>query len=308
VTAYRHDPVLLAEAIRWLDPRENGTYIDGTTGGGAYAEGILVTLAGRASLLGLDRDPEAIEAAGRRLASYGNAVRLTCAPFSRLAETAHAAGISRADGIVFDLGVSSAQIDSRRRGMSYRADAPLDLRMGQASGETAAELLAQLDERGIADLLRRFGEEPRARAIARRIARAPRRPRTTTELAEAVRAVVPRPAEPALSRVFQALRIAVNRELDELESALPQALDLLAPGGRLVAVSYHSLEDRIVKEFFRREAKGCVCPPDLPVCACGRSPRLEVLTRRAVRPSLEEVTRNRRARSARLRTARRLPS
>ncbi len=303
-----HDPALLEEVLRWIDPRPLGIYVDCTVGGGSHAEGILVTVAGRASLLGLDRDPEAIAAAKTRLAPYGAAVHLHRTPFSRLTEAARAEGFAAADAILFDLGVSSAQIDRGERGMSYRVDAPLDLRMDPTEGETAADLLARLDEGELVDLLRRYGEEPRARAIARRIARAPQSPRTTAELAALVREVAPYPVEKTLSRVFQALRIAVNGELEELEAALPQAVELLAPGGRLLAISYHSLEDRIVKEFVRQEAKGCLCPPRFPVCVCGRAPRLEVLSRRAIRPTPEEVTRNRRARSARLRVARRLPS
>jgi 16S rRNA (cytosine1402-N4)-methyltransferase len=307
VTEY-HEPVLLDEVVRWIGPKAFGTYVDCTAGGGAHAEGMLATVAGRANLLGLDRDPEAIAAAERRLAPFGDAVRLRHAPFSRLAEVAREEKIAAADGILFDLGVSSAQIDRPARGMTYRIDAPLDLRMDPTSGESAADLLARLDERAIADVLFRFGEEPRGRAIARRIAGAPRRPRTTGELAAIVRAVAPHPAEKTLSRVFQALRIAVNRELEEIEAALPQAVDLLAEGGTLAVISYHSLEDRIVKQFIRSEAKGCVCPPGLPVCVCGRAPRLEAVSRRAIRPTPQEVSRNRRARSARLRVARRLPS
>lgn len=307
MTEYRHEPVLLDEVIRWAAPRPFGVIIDCTLGGGRYAEGILAKVAGRATLLGLDRDPEAIAAAERRLEPYAGAVRLRRAPFSRLAEVARAEGIHAADVIALDLGPSSHQFDRPERGFSYLVDAPLDLRMDPTQGETAADLLARLNEEEIAEILRRCGEEPRARAIARRIARAPRRPRTTGDLAAIVRSVAPRPAEPTLSRTFMALRSAINREIEELDAVLPQAVDLLAPEGRLVAVAYHSLEDRPIKEFIRREARGCICPPDFPACTCGRAPRLEILTRRAVRPSPEEVRRNPRARSARLRAARRLP-
>ncbi len=306
MTEYRHEPALLAEAIRLLEPRPGGTYIDCTIGGGGHSEGILETMKGRGILLGIDRDPEAIAAAGTRLARFGGAARLRRAPFSRLAGVAAAERIDAADGILYDLGVSSPQLDHAERGMSYRTDAPLDLRMDRTAGETAAELLARLDEKGIADLLHRYGEEPRARAIARRVARAPGRPRTTGALAALVREVAPRPAEKTLSRVFQALRLAVNREAEELEASLPQAIDLLAPDARVLVISYQSIDDRFTKEFFRREAKGCICPPRLPVCRCGRSPRIEILTKRAVRPSASEVATNARARSARLRAARRL--
>lgn len=261
---------------------------------------------GRGTLLGLDRDPEAIAAAERRLARFGDAAHLRPAPFSNLAAVAAEEKIAAADGVLYDLGISGAQIDRADRGMSYRFDAPLDLRMDQTRGETAADLLARLDEREIADLLTRLGEEPRARAIARRIARAPRRPRTTGELAALVSEVARPPATKALSRVFQAIRLAVNEEVEELTASLPQALDLLAPGGRLVVISYQSIDDRLCKDFLRREAKGCICPPELPICRCGRSPRVEILTKRAIRPSTDEITRNRRARSARLRAARRL--
>jgi 16S rRNA (cytosine1402-N4)-methyltransferase len=306
VTDFRHEPVLLAEVIRLIDPRPGGTFIDCTLGGGGTAEGILEMMQGRGNLLGLDRDPEAIAAAEKRLARFGGAVRLRRAPFSRLGEVAAEERIAAAEGIVYDLGVSSPQLDRAERGMSYRADAPLDLRMDQTGGETAAELLERLDVRDMTDLFRRLGEEPRAGAIARRIVRAPRRPRTTGELAALVRSVARPPATKTLSRIFQALRLAVNGEVEELTASLPRAVDLLVPGGRLVVISYQSLDDRVAKEFLRREAKGCVCPPDLPVCRCGRTPRLEILTKRAVRPTALEVSQNSRARSARLRAARRL--
>jgi 16S rRNA (cytosine1402-N4)-methyltransferase len=307
VTDSYHTPVLLEEALRWLDPKPFGTYIDCTVGGGAHAEGMLVRMDGRGILLGLDRDPEAIAAAERRLAQFGKAVRLRRAPFSKLAELARMEGLAAVHGVFFDFGVSSAQLDRAEAHMSYRQDGPLDLRMERGGGVTAADLLAQSSESEIAQLLREYGEEPRARQIARRIAAARPRPATTFALADIVRSVAPRPAEPTLSRVFQALRIAVNRELDEIRAALPAALDLLAPGGRLVAISYHSLEDRLVKTFLRDEERGCICPPRLPACRCGRVPRLSLCTRRAVRPSEEEVARNRRSRSARLRAAERLP-
>lgn len=289
-----------------LAPRPGGTYIDCTIGGGGHSEGILEAMTGRGHLLGLDRDPEAIAAAGERLARFGAAARLRRAPFSRLAEIAAEERVEAADGILYDLGVSSHQLDSAERGMSYRADAPLDLRMDPTEGETAADLLARLDERGIEEVLRRYGEEPRARAIARRIARAPERPRTTAALAALVRRVAPRPAEKTLSRVFQALRLAVNREAEEFEASLPQAIDLLAPDARVLVIAYQSIDDRFTKELFRREARGCVCPPKDPVCRCGRTPRVRILTKRAVRPAADEVARNPRARSARLRAVSRL--
>jgi len=292
--------------LRFIEPRPGKILIDCTVGGGGHMEGMALGMAGEGLILGIDRDPEAINAAETRLASFGKLVRFRCGPFSRLKELANGEGVSAADGILFDFGVSSAQIDRAARGLSYRADGPLDMRMDPTRGESASELLARLSESEIADILHRYGDEPRARAIARQIARAPRRPQTTAELAALVLRVAPRPAEKTLSRVFQSFRIYLNREIDEIEEALPAALDLLAPGGVLVTIAYHSLEDTVAKNFFRQEAKGCICPTDFPECRCGRSPRVELLTRRAVKPSDEEVSRNRRSRSARLRAARRL--
>ena len=302
-----HIPVLLDEVIRLIDPKPGGIYIDCTVGGGGHTEGMALRMAGEGLILGIDRDPEAINAAEIRLASFGKMVRLRRAPFSRLKELARGEGVAAAHGILFDFGISSAQIDEASRGMSYRTDAPLDLRMDPTRGESASDLITRLSEAEIAQLLRLYGDEPRARAIARAIARARRRPQTTRELAALVSRVAPRPPEKTLSRVFQAFRIAVNRELEEIESALPAAVDLLAPQGTIVTIAYHSLEDSIAKDFLRNEAKGCVCPPSLPVCLCGHTPRVELVTRRAVRPTEEEVRRNRRSRSARLRAARRLP-
>lgn len=298
--------MLLDEVIRIIEPRPGKRLIDCTVGGGGHMEGMALGMAGEGLILGIDRDPEAINAAETRLAPFGELVRFRCGPFSRLKELANGEGVSAADGILFDFGVSSAQIDRPERGLGYRADGPLDMRMDPTRGESARELLARLSEPEIADILHRYGDEPRARAIARQIARAPRRPETTAELAALVLRVAPRPAEKTLSRVFQSFRVYLNREIEEIEAALPAALDLLVPGGVLVTIAYHSLEDSAAKNFFRHEAKGCVCPPMFPECRCGRTPRVELLTRRAVKPSDEEVSRNRRSRSARLRAARRL--
>jgi len=277
--------------------------VDGTFGFGGHARAML---AAGAEVLGLDLDATAQEAC-RKLAAERPG--LTCLRISfRHADRALAeAGWERADGLLLDLGVSSVQLDDPGKGFSYRADGPLDLRFDQDRGRTAADLLAGVDEAGLADLLRDLGEERAARRIARAIVRARTEAPvdTTGRLREIVEGVLPRGVKPAptLSRVFQALRIAVNEELDALEGILAELPALLRPGGRFVVISYHSLEDRLVKRFIDRERRDCLCPPEVPVCACGHRAVLTSLTRGAVKPGPAEEKENVRARSARLRAA-----
>lgn len=304
-----HVPVLWREALDLLNPKPGGAYVDCTLGGGGHSAGILDPSAPGGRLLGLDADPGALVEAERRLAPYAPRYTLAHANFGDLEKTARWNGFDEVDGVLFDLGVSSFELDRPERGFSFRAEAPLDMRLDPTRGETAADLVNSLSVDELAKLLYEYGEEPRARSIARAIgvARARSPILTTTALA----AIVERAAggggriHPA-TRTFQALRIAVNRELDALAAALPQALELLVPGGRLVVISFHSLEDRIVKRFFAERARGCICPPELPVCVCDHKPSVELLTRKAVTPSEEEIARNPRSRSAKLRGARKL--
>jgi 16S rRNA (cytosine1402-N4)-methyltransferase len=291
-------------------PRRGERYLDCTLGGGGHAAGLLERSAPDGQLLGLDADPAALARARERLARYGDRVRLVHANFRDLARAAAEVGWQYANGIVFDLGVSSYSLEASERGFSFRRDEPLDMRFDPTRGGTAAELLAGSTEADLRALLRRYGEEPAAGRLARAIVRARETAplRTTGQLVGVIERVLgaARGRIHPATRTFQALRIAVNDELRSLEVALAQAVGLLAAGGRLAVISFHSLEDRIVKGFLRVESGQCRCPPGLPVCVCGATARLRVLTRRAVRPSEAEVERNPRARSARLRGAVRL--
>ena len=304
-----HVPVLKAELLDVLDPHPGETAIDCTFGGGGHAHAIAERIGSGGTLIAVDRDP----AAERRFAELQDDLEpealFVRGDFADALERLGADGV-RADAIYLDLGVSSLQLDAAERGFSYSYDAPLDMRMDTEDGPSAADLVNEWPEDRIAIVLRDFGEERHARSIAREIAR--RRPlRTTAELVEAIRAAVP-PAyrfgrgHPA-KRTFQALRIAVNGELDSLERALPAAWSVLRARGRLGVISFHSLEDRRVKRFLADRVRGCICPPELPVCVCGREPEAELLTRRPLAATPEEVERNPRSHSARLRAARKLP-
>ncbi len=297
-----HIPVLLQAVLSFLQVRPGGVYIDGTVGGGGHAAAILKASAPDGRLLGIDRDPAALEVARERLAPYGERVSLRHGSFADLARLAE--GFSPADGILLDLGLSSLQLADPERGFSFAHDGPLDMRFDpNGGGPTAADLVNHLSLKELTDVLYRYGEEKQARRIAAAIVAA--RPiYRTSELADLIERTVGRRERihPA-TRTFQALRIAVNRELEMLEAALPQALDVLRPGGRLVVISFHSLEDRIVKQFLRRESRDCICPPEVPVCICGHRARVRVLTPHPVRPDGAEVMTNPRARSARLRAA-----
>ena len=305
-----HTPVLYSEALDRLDPRPGGRYVDCTVGLGGHSAGILERSAPDGRLLGIDADASALEIARERLSRFEGRFSLVHDTFDQIGELARSEGFAPANGVLFDLGVSSLELNRPERGFSLRSEAPLDMRFDQSGGPTAAQLLASLEEAEIADLIYRYGEEPRSRGIARAIvaARGKQPVETTTELARLVERVYGRSSgriHPA-TKTFQALRIAVNRELEMVESALPQALSILEPGGRLVVISFHSLEDRLVKRFLVDQARGCVCPPELPVCVCGRTPTVEILTRKVVTPTSEEAGANPRARSAKLRAARKL--
>jgi 16S rRNA (cytosine1402-N4)-methyltransferase len=308
-----HLPVLAEEVVEILAPAPGSLQIDATVGGGGHTERILEATDPDGRLLGLDADGAAIARVDRRLRPrFGDRLVLRQANFRELADVAPAAGFSAVDGLLFDLGLSSQQLADRTRGFGFRAGGPLDMRFDAKRGTPAADLLATLDATELAALFRRYGEEPQAGRIARAIVEARRAApiETAEQLAALVEHVVPinprvrRRTHPA-TRVFQALRIAVNAELDALQSGLAAAMDLLRPGGRLVVLSYHSLEDRIVKRFIAAERKGCICPPELPVCVCGRNPRLRPLGKPRT-PSPGEVVANPRSRSARLRAAERI--
>jgi 16S rRNA (cytosine1402-N4)-methyltransferase len=310
----RHIPVLVEEVMSMLAPAPGSLQIDATLGGGGHTERILEATDPDGRLLGLDADGAAIARVdGRLQPRFGDRLVLRQSNFRELGRVAREAGFDPVDGAFFDLGLSSFQLADTDRGFGFRAGGPLDMRFDPSRGVPAAELLATLDADELAALFGRYGEEPRAGRIARSIVEARRTAPIVTaeELAALVERVLPpNPRQPRrthpATRVFQALRIAVNEELDALQAGLAAALDLLRPGGRLVVLSYHSLEDRIVKRFFAAERRGCVCPPELPVCVCGRNPRLRLVTRRSVTPTAAEIEANPRARSARLRAAERL--
>jgi 16S rRNA (cytosine1402-N4)-methyltransferase len=302
------------EVLAALAPAPGGRHIDATVGGGGHAERILAGTDPDGRLLGLDADGAAIAMVRARLGErYGDRLCLRQASFGELAEVAPAEGFEAVDGCLFDLGLSSDQLADSERGFGIRTGGPLDMRFDTSRGMSAAELLASLDVAELIALLRRYGEEPFAGRIARAIVEARRTTpiQTAEELAGVVAHAAPgrapgrRRVHPA-TRTFQALRIAVNEELAALEAGLAAAVDLLRPGGRLVVLSYHSLEDRIVKRFLRAERRGCTCPPEAPVCVCGRRPRLRLVNPRGDVPSPAEVAANPRARSARLRAAERL--
>ncbi|HEX2287654.1 MAG TPA: 16S rRNA (cytosine(1402)-N(4))-methyltransferase RsmH [Gaiellaceae bacterium] len=307
-SATDHVPVLAEEVRRLLDVQPGETVIDATFGAGGHAGLLAADLQGEGKFIAVDRDPSVrpyFESFRRRAGVSSRFLRGDFAGvFERLADNE-----LRADAILFDLGVSSMQLDRPERGFSYASDAPLDMRMDPSAEHSARDLVNEASERELVDIFRGYGEERYARQIARAIVRRRKEHQfeRTGELVETIKTAIPTPARfgeghPA-RRVFQALRIAVNDELEALESALPAALETLRPAGRIAVISFHSLEDRIVKRFFRREEHGCTCPPEFPVCVCGREPSLRVLTKKAIRPTADEVALNPRAGSARLRAA-----
>lgn len=309
---YSHCTVLYAEVIRLLEPRPGGVYVDGTLGGGGHAFGILQHSSPDGVLLGFDRDAEALAAASKRLSCFGDRVRLFHANFTQLAETLQREGIEAIDGMVLDLGVSSHQLDTGERGFSFQQDAPLDMRMDATAGRTAADLVNDLPEQELERIIREFGEERWARRIAAVIA-AERNSApilSTMHLANIVKRSIPRAKWEArlhpATRTFQAIRIAVNEELDNLATGLRAGISSLAPGGRLAVISFHSLEDRIVKNIFNELAKGCVCLKNVPRCVCGRVPVVRKLTGKPLLAGTEEIQKNPRSRSAKLRVVEKL--
>ena len=308
-----HLPVMVEEVLESLAPAPGSFQIDATVGGGGHSLRVLEATNPDGRLLGLDADRAAIARSARRLERFGDRVTLRQTNFEHLADAAAEANFVPADGVLFDLGLSSYQLADDERSFSFRAEGPLDMRFDTTRGVPASQLLAELDEQQLTDIFRRYGEEPNARRIARAVVRqrTEQPVETGAQLADLVARVAPAPPRgrrrlhPA-TRVFQALRIAVNRELETLPKALEAAVGVLGTGGRLAVISYHSLEDRIVKRFIAAERRGCICPPEAPVCVCGRSPRLALVGPQPRRPSEDEVQRNPRSRSALLRAARRL--
>jgi 16S rRNA (cytosine1402-N4)-methyltransferase len=302
-----HVPVLLSEVQTYLAPRPGAVIVDATIGDGGHAEAILRRIAPAGRLIGLDRDADAVRRAEERLRPFGQNVTLFHANFEELEQVLDMAGMRMVDGVLFDIGVSTRQLLDPERGFSFERVGPLDMRMDRTQGATAADLVNRLPERELADVIYRYGEERASRKIAREVVA--RRPlRTTRDLACAVEAALGgrRGRLHPATRTFQALRIATNREIEALQSALPQAIRRLRPGGRLCVIAFHSLEDRIVKQTFAAYSRGCTCPPGLAECRCGGGKLIRVLTKKPVAASPEEVRRNPRARSARLRAAERL--
>lgn len=304
-----HRPVMLDEVTGFLITRPDGVYFDLTCGGGGHLRGLSEHLSPEAQLIGLDRDPEALEAARENLKSIRQKLTLINNTFARLDDVLSDLGLTQVDGFLFDLGVSSHQIDTSERGFSFMIDGPLDMRMGAGSARSAAEIVNNWSEKELAALFKNYGEEKRAVPAARAIVAARQKERlsSTGQLRKVLEPVLSgKHLNASLARIFQAIRIEVNDELGQLGTALELAVEHLIPGGRVVVISYHSLEDRLVKRYFAAEAKGCVCPPKTPMCVCGRKPSLEILTRKVVVPSEVEAEENPRATSAKLRAARKL--
>jgi 16S rRNA (cytosine1402-N4)-methyltransferase len=303
-----HRPVLLERSADALIVHHTGNFIDATIGFGGHSERFLERLDAASTLIGLDADQTAFEYCRRKFNEDAR-VRLYDFNFAKIDVAAKIEAIDRFDGVFADLGVSSKQLDDPAAGFSYRFESPLDMRMSKTLGTTAADVVNQFDERRLADLFFAYGEERASRKIARAVVEERKRKpfETSVELASVVERAIPaKHAKKSLARIFQALRIYVNDEIEALKTMLGKAVELLAPGGRLAVISYHSLEDRVVKEFFKHEAADCVCPPESPVCRCEKEQRLKPLSRKPITPDEEELRENPRARSAKLRTAERV--
>ena len=305
---FEHKSVLLHETIDSLQVKPDGIYVDGTLGGGGHAYELCGRLGPEGRLVGIDQDEDAIAAAAKRLAPYQDQVAIVRSNYEQMDEVLDELGIGKVDGIYLDLGVSSFQFDTAERGFSYREDAPLDMRMDRRQELTAADVVESYEEEELVRIIRDYGEEKFARQIARQIVK--RRQEapiaTTGELAEIIKEAIPLKmravgGHPA-RRTFQALRIEVNRELEVLEKSIDRMIGRLKPGGRISIITFHSLEDRIVKNRFRENENPCICPPDFPVCMCGRKSKGKIVTRRPVVPTAEEIEENKRCRSAKLRT------
>ncbi len=305
---FKHTSVLLEEAVESLHVRSDGIYVDGTLGGGGHSYEIAKRLSKGGRLIGIDQDAAAIEAAGKRLGEFGNKITIIRANYAQMGEKLREIGISQVDGILLDLGVSSYQLDDAQRGFTYREeDAPLDMRMDQRGGLTAREVVNTWPASELTRILREYGEEKYAVRIAQRIEkqRQLKSIETTGELTQIIKAAIPAKARavgrhPA-RRTFQAIRIEVNGELKVLEESMKEMISLLRPGGRICIITFHSLEDRIVKEAFKNAENPCICPPEFPVCVCGRKSQGKVITRKPILPTKDEQERNPRSKSAKLR-------
>ena len=304
---FKHTSVLLHETIENLDIKPEGIYLDGTLGGGGHASEVAARLTGEGRLIGIDQDEDAIAAAGKRLLLYQERVTLIRDNYVHAVEALSQIGVSQVDGIVLDLGVSSYQLDNAERGFSYKYDAPLDMRMDQRQSLSAREILNEYSESALYRVIRDYGEEQFAKNIAKHIvaARKDKPLETTGELNEIIKAAIPAKMRAGgghpSKRTFQAIRIECNQELEVLKNSLDALIGLLAPGGRLCVITFHSLEDRIVKSAFRKNENPCTCPPDFPVCVCGQVSRGKVITRKPILPSEQEMAENKRAKSAKLR-------
>lgn len=302
-----HKSVLLNETIDGLNIQPDGIYVDGTLGGGGHAYEVCRRLGDKGSIVGIDQDAAAIEAAGNRLKDFGEKVTIVRSNYCDMKSKLHELGIGKVDGIVLDLGVSSYQLDTAERGFSYREDAPLDMRMDTRQKMTARDIVNDYEEMELYRVIRDYGEDKFAKNIAKHIvaARKVKPIETTGELTEIIRASIPmkyqkKSGHPA-KRTFQAIRIELNRELEVLKDSLDDMIDLLNPGGRLCIITFHSLEDRIVKSAFRKNENPCTCPSDFPVCVCGKVSKGSILTRKPILPSEEEMEENSRTKSAKLR-------
>ena len=312
-TDYRavHQPVLMREAVKLLSPHPGAVIVDGTVGMGGHSEALLAAYP-TIAVIGIDRDEDALMIAKKRLSTYGDRIRLVHGNYRDCVDILGTLGIEQIDGFLLDLGLSSLQLDRPERGFSFRTSGPLDMRMDRTYGVSAADLVNDASVEELSGIISRYGEERFARRIARAIvaARAKGKIETTDKLAWIVYDAIPRKFHPLrihpATRTFQALRIAVNDELDNLEKGLEAGFSVLSASGVMAVISFHSLEDRIVKGFFRYKALSCICPPDLPVCMCDKKVEMEVLTKKPILPSPDEIAKNPRARSAKLRAARKL--
>lgn len=304
---FKHRSVLLEETVNGLNIRPDGIYVDGTLGGGGHAYEICRRLGDKGSIVGIDQDEAAIEAAGIRLKDFGEKVTIVRSNYCEMKSVLQRLGIDKVDGIVLDLGVSSYQLDTAERGFSYREDAPLDMRMDRRQTMTARDIVNDYSEKDLYRVIRDYGEDKFARNIAKHIVieREKRSIETTGQLTEIIRGAIPmkfqkKSGHPA-KRTFQAIRIELNRELDVLKNSLDEMIDLLNPGGRLCIITFHSLEDRIVKSAFKKNEDPCTCPKDFPVCVCGKVSKGSILTRKPILPGPEEMEENSRSKSAKLR-------
>ena len=304
---FKHKSVLLEETIEGLRVKPDGIYVDGTLGGAGHASEVCRRLSAKGRFIGIDQDQDAIVAASERLAAYKDRVTIIRSNYCYMVDELKNLGIHQVDGIVLDLGVSSYQLDNEERGFTYRADAPLDMRMDQRQSRTAADIINGYEEKELYRIIRDYGEDKFAKNIAKHIAAARQEKpvRTTGELTEIIRRAIPMKIQAAgghpAKRTFQAVRIELNRELDVLRDSLDGMIDMLGDGGRICVITFHSLEDRIVKTIFRKNENPCTCPPDFPVCVCGKKSKGKVITRKPILPGEQELEENSRSKSAKLR-------